>query len=109
MFYFELFLIFLYFKITRVHRKEEKHTLVYKTFDLIVALVALYTFTIGFLFYGIITTLLSGFLFFIVAALMVTAVQVGIFFDGKPLIGIAKVYRLLSVIPVVSSFLILFL
>ncbi len=35
----------------------------------------------------------SSFLFFIIAALIVTAVQLGIFIDGKPQFGISKVYK----------------
>ena len=104
MFYFELFLVFLYFKITRVHKKEEVHNFSYKIFDLIVALDALYLFTYGFLLVGIIPTMVSAFLFFILAALIITAIQIGIFFDGKPLFGISRTYVLLLVLPIAISF-----
>lgn len=98
MVYIELFLLFFYFKIARVHTKQEK---ISKQFVIQHTLVALST--ISTLFYGFTTQpwyilLLVMWVFFIVAALMVTAVMIGIFIDGKSLIGLSTIYKYLPVL-----------
>jgi hypothetical protein len=98
MVYIELFLLFFYFKVARVHTKQEK---VSKQFVIQHALVAFST--ISTLFYGFTTEpwyilLLVMWVFFIVAALMVTAVMIGIFIDGKSLIGLSTIYKYLPVL-----------
>jgi hypothetical protein len=40
-------------------------------------------------------------LFFVLAALNVTAVQLGIFKDGKPMLGITRLYGMIPVIAAV--------
>ena len=103
LFYFTLFLLFLYQKIARVRHKEEKRTLFIALQNLLVTL-----FAISVAFFGILHTpwylfLLFSFLFFIVSALMVTAVQLGIFVDGKPLFGMRIVYKSLPLLIVIIA------
>ena len=91
--YIDLFLVFVYFKLARVHKKEEKVTNIVKTSHLIVALVTIKLYVEAILKYNFLEVAGISFLFFIIAALMITAVQVGIFIEGKPLIGIGKLYK----------------
>jgi hypothetical protein len=93
LFYFTLFLVFLYFKIARVHKKEERVDNKTYISYFIVAISAIGLYNWGISHYGFLFIALFSFIFFIVAALMVTAVQVGIFIDGKPLIGISMLYK----------------
>ena len=95
LFYFTLFLLFLYQKIARVRYKEEKRTVTITLQNLFVTLLA-----VNVVFFGVLHTpwyllVLLSFLFFIVSALMITAIQLGIFVDGKPLFGMRMVYKLL--------------
>ena len=93
LFYFTLFLIFLYFKLARVHKKEERTN--NKTYlqYFIVALCAVILYGYGINKFSYLSIVIFSFIFFIVAALMVTAVQVGIFIDGKPLVGMSTLYK----------------
>ena len=88
-----IFLIFLYFKIARVHKKEEKLDTKFLIQHIVVAIGA-------FVFYGYVfsnghyvSAVIESFLSFILAAMAITAVQVGIFVDGKPFIGLSKIYK----------------
>jgi len=93
LFYFTLFLVFLYFKIARVHKKEERvdNKTYISYFIVVISTIALYNWGIN--HYNFFVIVIFSFIFFILAALMVTAVQLGIFIDGKPLIGISKLYK----------------
>jgi hypothetical protein len=93
MFYIALFLIFLYFKIARVHKKEERVTNTHLASHIVVAVSAFAIFAYGFSNYSWVYMLIVAFIFFIAAALMVTAVQVGIFIDGKPFIKIGTLHK----------------
>ncbi len=95
LFYSTLFLLFLYFKIARIHKKEEKSTLVMNLQHILVLLSALSLFSYGFTHQSWYLVILVSFVFFIIAALLVTAVQLGVFIDGKPQFGISKVYKFL--------------
>jgi len=95
LFYPTLFLLFLYFKIARIHKKEEKSTLVMNLQHMLVLLSALSLFGYGFTHQSWYLVILISFVFFIIAALLVTAVQLGVFIDGKPQFGISKVYKFL--------------
>jgi len=59
----------------------------------IVAIVSLFVFYHAFLEYEWYIVLAMSILFFIIAALLITVVQLGIFMDGKPLIGMHRVYK----------------
>jgi len=62
----------------------------------------------GFNYCSIISILIFSFLFFIVAALMVTTIQLGIFIDGKPLLGINRVFTFMPILTgVISLFVII--
>jgi len=93
MFYIALFLVFLYFKIARVHKKEEKFTNSVIATHTVVALSSFALLSYGFSHFSWIFVFTISFLFFIAAALMVTAVQVGIFIEGKPFIKIGTLHK----------------
>jgi hypothetical protein len=95
LFYFSLFLIFFYFKIARVHKKEEKTKLIITLQHLVVALSSLSLFVYGFTHFAWYIILLASVAFFIVAALLVTTIQLGVFIDGKPQFGISKLFKFL--------------
>ena len=92
LFYPTLFLLFLYFKIARIHKKEEKSTLMMNLQHILVFLSALTLFGYGFTHQNWYIVILVSFVFFIISALLITAVQLGIFIDGKPQFGISKIY-----------------
>jgi hypothetical protein len=97
-FYLALFFAFLYFKIARVHRKEERMQNVMRFQHFVVAMAILSLFIYGaryFEWYAFVPFL---FLFATIASLMVTTIQLGIFVDGKPLLGITEVYKKLPIL-----------
>jgi len=93
-----IFLTFLYFKIARVHKKEEKMDKVILLQHIIVAISAIVMFIILFKNGHIISALIESFISFIAASMMITAVQVGVFVDGKPFIGLSKIYKYLFIL-----------
>jgi len=106
LFYFTLFLIFLYFKLARVHKKEERLNSLIIAQHLVIAVSTLLLYRYGFAHLSLWAILLFSFLFFIVAALMVTSVQVGIFVEGKPLFGVGLLFKLM---PFLAGFIVVFL
>ncbi len=90
--YITIQLLFIYFKIARVHYKEEECTRFWKVQHAIVLLVAFLTFIYAFSHWAWYMVLLVSFLSFVIAAMIVVAVQLGIFIDGKPLLGMKAVY-----------------
>lgn len=94
-FYFTLFLSFLYFKIARVHNKEEKSNVLVLLQHILVAPTVIALLAYGFINFEWYFVLLSMFVFLVMASLMITTIQLGIFIDGKPLLGITKVYTFL--------------
>ena len=93
LFYFTLFLLFLYFKIARVHKKEEKFLRLHYAQHIAVTIAAIALYMYGFSHFSLLSLFVSSFVFYIIAALVVTTVQLGIFIDGKPLVGISKIYK----------------
>jgi len=93
MIYIMIFLIFIYFKIARVHYKEEKSNLLWKVQHFTVAIIAILTYTYAFSHTTWLSILIASLFSFISAGLLITAVQLGIFIDGKPLFGMDKVYK----------------
>lgn len=98
LFYLSSLLIFIYFKIARVHKKEEILKLPVLLQHILVALSAFVVYYYGFTQISWYLVLLSSLIFFILAALMITAVQLGIFVDGKPQLGISSIYKYLPVL-----------
>jgi steroid 5-alpha reductase family enzyme len=94
MLYIMILLIFIYFKIARVHAKEEKVDLFWKLQHVLVSIVALltciYAFNHNIEWYKLV---LVSLLSFMIAGMLITSVQLGIFVDGKPLFGMHKVYK----------------
>lgn len=92
LFYPTLFLSLLYFKIFRVRRKQEKTLPLTKAEALLTNSVILGLTLFGFMTESWYSMLIALVLMNIMASLMITAVQLGIFIDGKPILGISKLY-----------------
>lgn len=100
-FYIALFFAFLYFKIARVHKKEELMRPIMLAQHIIVAIAVT-----AILYYGVIyidwyVFIPFSFLFAIMASLIITTIQLGIFVDGKPMFGLSRLYNYL---PLLSTF-----
>ena len=100
LFYLSLFLLFLFFKIARVHKKEEKFTTITLLQHIAVALSASIIYIYGFTHFSPLALLIFSFLFFIISALIITTIQLGIFIDGKPLLGINKVFKFMPLLTI---------
>jgi len=105
LFYPASFLFFLYFKIARVYKKEEKSSRLMLLQNIVVTLSGVSLVLYGFLFIKWYLLLITSFVFFIMAALMITAIQLGVFIDGKPQFGLSKVYKFLPVVTFVIALL----
>jgi len=104
LFYFSLFLAFLYFKIARVYKKEEKSNMNFFIQNIIVgaAIVALLAY--GFTHKTWYIVAIVGYLFFIAASLLVSTVQLGVFIDGKPFIKISHLYKMMALFGMIIAF-----
>jgi len=98
MFYIALFLLFVYFKIARVHKKEEKMSPLFIVQHIVIALSGIALFGYGFTHVAWYVVIGLSLVYFIISALIVTAVQLGIFVDGKPQFGISKTYKFMPVL-----------
>jgi hypothetical protein len=105
LFYFTLFLSFLYFKIARVHKKEEKLNAFILVQHIVVALAIIGLFVYGFYHMPWYFLIFAMLLFLIMASLIITTIQLGIFVDGKPLFGIGKIYSYLPLLGISITFL----
>jgi len=101
LFYLITFLLFLYFKIARVHKRDEKSSSLVTLQHLLVFVGLISTYTYGVIHIQWYMILSTSLLFFIIAALIITSFQLGIFVDGKPLFGMSKVYKLLPLLTLV--------
>jgi amino acid transporter len=104
LFYFALLLSFLYFKIARVYKKEEKPNISMLIQNVIVLAAVIALFAYGFMQETWYVVVIVAFLFFILSSLMVSAVQLGIFIDGKPFIKLSHLYKSLAFIGMFISF-----
>ena len=100
LFTFALFFSSLYFKIARVHKKEERLTRTIRLQHFLVASAIM-----AILLYGVIYIvwywfLLAGVVFSVMASLLITALQLGVFVDGKPLFGLSLIYKYLPFLSV---------
>ena len=106
-----LLLIFLYFKIARVYNKQEtKSNAIYAQHG-IVALCAFLVFAYAFNHLAWYIVLAISLISFIVAGLAITAIQIGVFIDGKPLFGVSSIFKyiyVLTALIVLSSAILLF-
>jgi len=93
-----LYLLFFYFKLARVNKKEEVLTPLVGICHVGAFIAAVLLYRYGFTHYSATVVGVASLLFFIMAALNVTAVQLGIFKDGKPLLGITRLYQFMPVI-----------
>jgi len=96
LFYFGLLLAFLYFKIARVYKKEELANINMLIQNVIVLAAVIVLFAYGFMHETWYIVLIVSYLFFILASLIVSAVQLGIFIDGKPFIKLSHLYKSLA-------------
>lgn len=104
LFYTTLFLAFLYFKIARVYNKEEAKNKNMLIQNIIVAVAVIALFAYGFTHEVWYEVLLVSYIYFIAAALVVAAVQLGVFIDGKPFVKISHLYKSLALIGMLISF-----
>ena len=93
-----IFLIFLYFKIARVYNKQESKSNKIFIQHAIVALSAFLVFSYAFSHFAWYTILIISLISFIVAGLAITAVQIGIFIDGKPLFGLSFIFKYIYIL-----------
>jgi len=112
MFYLTMFLGFFYLKVFRVRRLHEGPSIPTYTagFFAISSLLVLIVFGLINMTWYIV--LIFAFAFFIISALMISAVQLGMFKDGKPILVMAQIYNLmlpLSIIIVALTATIIFL
>ena len=98
LFHLSTFLFFIYLKIARVHKKEEKLNTLNISQHILVAISIIIIYVYGFTHISWYIVLLTSLIFFIIAALIVTVVQLGIFIDGKPQFGISKLYKFLPLL-----------
>ncbi|UCN00977.1 hypothetical protein LCX93_03395 [Sulfurimonas sp. SWIR-19] len=96
LYYTMLFLAFLYFKIARVYKKEEKSNLNMNIQNTLVFIAIVALLVYGFTHKTWYTVLLASYLFLILASLMVSAVQVGVFIEGKPFVKLSHLYKFLA-------------
>jgi hypothetical protein len=104
LFYFSLFLAFVYFKIARVYIKEEKQNINFWVQNIIVAAAIVALLVYGFTHERWYMVLLIGYLFFIAASLLVSAVQLGIFIYGKPFVKISNLYKMQALFGMLITF-----
>jgi len=104
LFYSALFFSLLYFKIARVHKKEERLSSVFLVQHFIMAAAIVSLLAYGIRYENLYLFVPMLFVFATVASMLITAVQVGIFVDGKPVFGLTQIYRYL---PVLSVFILL--
>ncbi len=105
LFYLTLFLIFIYFKLARVHKKEERVNSKIYMLHALVLISALALYNWGATHFSFWVVAIVSLLFFIVSALMVTAVQVGVFIDGKPFIKMSNLYKIMPYLAIIISIL----
>ena len=103
-FYFSLFLAFLYFKIARVYKKEEKTNTNFVVQNIVVGVAVAALLAYGFMHESWYMVLLIGYVFFIVASLLVSVVQLGVFIDGKPFIKISHLFKMMALFGMLISF-----
>ena len=104
LFYIALFFAFLYFKIARVYKKEEKENLNMLIQNVLVLAAVIALFVYGFMHETWYVVIIVSYLFYILAALIVSAIQVGVFVDGKPFVKLSHLYQSLAFMGMFISF-----
>ena len=104
LFYLALFFTFIYIKIARVYKKEEKpnFSMLVQNSIVLGAIIALFVY--GFLYETWYIVILISYFFFIMASLLVSVVQLGVFIDGKPFIKISHLYKSLVFLGILIAF-----
>ena len=93
LFYLTLFLAFVHLKIFRVRIGQEKIGAVIAVEGIISIIALLSLLVFGFMNLAWYIVLIAAVVFFIASALMVVAVQLGIFVDGQPVLVMSTVYK----------------
>ncbi len=93
MIFLTILLIFIYFKIARVHKKEEKITPYWIAQHTIFAIATISIYLYAFISFAWYSVLIASFISLIIASMLITAIQVGIFIEGKPLFGLKDIYK----------------
>ncbi len=93
LFYLTLFLGVFYFKIFRVRRIQEKKVLSARTEAFFANSALLSLVVYGFMTQAWYLVALAAILMNIMVSLMIAAVQLGIFVDGKPLLKLSHAYK----------------
>lgn len=101
LFYPTLFAGLLYFKVFRVRRQQEKLSFWTKVKGILTLTLALALVIFGFATAPWYTILIAIVVMNIMASLMITTVQLGIFIDGRPLFKISAVYRWMPLLALV--------
>ncbi len=98
LYYLTLFIGVLYFTIFRVRRKQEKRTAA-ATAEAFFANGALLSIVVyGFMTQAWYLVVIAAVSINIMASLMIAAIQLGIFVDGKPLMGLSKLYKVMPIL-----------
>ncbi len=94
-FYLALFLAFLYFKIARVYKKEEKGSALIRMQNIIVLIASLAILAYGVLHVEWYLFVPFIFIFATLVSFIITAIQIGVFVEGKPIFGLTHIYKYL--------------
>jgi len=101
LFSISLLFLLIYFKIARVHKKEEKLNPLMIMQHILFSLSTVATLAYGALNIEWYIILILSVLFSVIASFLVTAIQLGIFVDGKPIFGLQKLYKFLPLLSLV--------
>jgi len=96
LYYIMLFLAFFYFKIARVYKKEEQSNFNMNLQNILVFIAIVALLVYGFTHKTWYIVLVASYLFLILASLMVSAVQVGVFIEGKPFVKLSHLYKFMA-------------
>ncbi len=102
LFYVTLFVAILYFKIFRVRRQQEKLGLWSMIEGTVTIFILLALVIFGFMVQSWYEVLIAIVISAVMASLMITTVQLGIFIDGKPLFKLSAIYRLMPLMALFS-------
>ena len=98
LYYMTLFVGILYFKIFRVYRQQEKMSIWRMTEGTVTILMILILMAAGFMTQSWYDVLIGSIVSAVMASLMITTVQLGIFIDGKPLFKLSSIYKVMPLL-----------
>ena len=107
-FYLCLFLIFFYFKISRVQKNEEKISKYIKFRNIFIFITSVLLFISFYKTLALFSIIIFSVLFFILNEILITVIKLGIFVNGKPILTISKLYSTLNIISLIIILLTIF-